>query len=295
MAKRTGREEKKMELKAKNLTANSGAESLAAQMASLGMDSGEQPLQQIALERLQFAPEEWNFFQKLPDDKFFELLQSMQDNGLLVPLIVWEQRDGSYMILSGHNRFRAAQKLSEEMNEERFLRVPCRVYRYADIDEDKAREILIDCNWVQRVLSPAERVKSISYKYAQVGRQKRGSGQRAYELVAEQFGLKPTQVYQYTRLSELDSYWLDKLDSRTLSVKAGAHLAKLDTAQQEALKQKGDALTNAEIMSVKKNTPVEEITNISQKDKMEPMREIRIFVPADQYDEILETIREKIK
>lgn len=284
-----------MELKSKNLTASSGAESLAAQMAALGMDSGEHPLQQISLERLRFAPEEWNFFQKLPDDKFFELLQSMQDNGLLVPLIVWEQHDGSYMILSGHNRFRAARKLSEEVNEDRFLRVPCRVYRYDDLDEDKAREILIDCNWVQRVLSPAERVKSISYKYAQVGRQKRGSGQRAYELVAEQFGLKPTQVYQYTRLSELDSYWLDKLDSRTLSVKAGAHLAKLDETQQKALKKKGDALTNAQILSVKKNTPVEEITNALQEEERVSMRELRVLVPADQYDHILEMIREKMK
>lgn len=42
-----------------------------------------------------------------------------------------------------------------------------------DITADEAHEIVVDSNYVQRVLTPSEKARSISQKYALAGRKKR--------------------------------------------------------------------------------------------------------------------------
>ena len=61
---------------------------------------------QLELDKLKAAPKEWNFYVPLNDNKMSELIESIIDNGLLNPIIVWEN-DNDYMILAGHNRVKA--------------------------------------------------------------------------------------------------------------------------------------------------------------------------------------------
>ena len=44
------------------------------------------PNKNIALNKLEPAPDEWNFFDELPDDKMLELMNSIKDNGLQHPI-----------------------------------------------------------------------------------------------------------------------------------------------------------------------------------------------------------------
>ena len=75
----------------------------------------------VDIDKLENAPKDWNFYRKLPDDKFLELVESIQNKGLLHPIVVWEKED-NYMILSGHNRARAYQKLYEITNDEKYCK-----------------------------------------------------------------------------------------------------------------------------------------------------------------------------
>jgi ParB family chromosome partitioning protein len=58
----------------------------------------------IELDKLKEAPSDWNFYSPLSEKKMEELIESIKSNGLLHPLVVWEQDDGNYIVLSGHNR-----------------------------------------------------------------------------------------------------------------------------------------------------------------------------------------------
>ena len=49
-------------------------------------------------------------FKSYTVDKIDELAESIKVNGLLQPIIVSRKSDGRYMIIAGHNRFRACQK-----------------------------------------------------------------------------------------------------------------------------------------------------------------------------------------
>lgn len=265
-------------LKPKSLPASSGAENLAGMMIGY---TREMDVHTIAIDELHDAPAAWNFFRPLPDGKMVELIDSIRENGLLVPLIVWERAEGGYTILSGHNRRRALAMLREETGEDRYARASCAVYRIGALTEDEARTVLVDCNWVQRTLSPSEKARAVYAKYVATGRAGKGEGRR-YEAIAEQFGLKATQVYQYYRLAQLEPYWLDRLDEGTLSIRAAAHLAKLLPEQREIIRQHPGA-TPRDILAVEKGFSAEE-TRRALVTSGEDLRELRVMVPAASYE-----------
>ena len=268
-------------LKPKSLPTSSGAENLAGMMVGY---TREMDVHAIALDELHDAPQDWNFFRPLPDGKMMELIESIRENGLLVPLIVWERTRGAYMILSGHNRRRALEMLHRDTGDEKYARASCVVYQREAISEEDARSVLIDCNWVQRTLTPSEKARAVYAKYVGSGRQERGSGRR-YEAIAEQFGLKATQVYQYYRLAQLEPEWLDMLDKGELSIRAAAHLAKLTQRQREILRGQ-PGVSAKEILSVDRSYSEEETLAAIRRASGE-RRELRIMVPAESYDRIL--------
>lgn len=271
-------------LKPKSLPASSGAENLADLMIgySRGMD-----VHTLALGELYDAPSAWNFFKPLPGGKMIELIESIRENGLLVPLIVWERDRGGYMILSGHNRRRALEMLLHDTGEDRYAQASCVVYRKDALTEDEARAVLVDCNWVQRTLSPSEKARAVYAKYVATGRASKGEGRR-YEAVAEQFGLKATQVYQYYRLAQLEQYWLDKLDAGSLSIRAAAHLAKLSPEHRDILRSHAD-VTAKEILSIERTFSQEETRRAISRARGE-QRELRMMVPADSYERVVAMI-----
>lgn len=273
-------------LKSKNIAQNSGAEHLADIMASIASD--EKKLNVLELRLLDEAPSEWNFFAPLPDSKFFELIESIEENGLLVPLIVWQKPSGRYTLLSGHNRKRALLALYEKTQSPQYLSAPCAVYRNTELDERQAKSIIVDCNWVQRNLSPGEKAKAIKFKYVEMDRLKRGSGKRRYDLVAEHFGLRATQVYQYYRLADLERYWLNLLDAGKISIKAAVKLASLKEEQREYLKEifEKKPLNNKQILSLEPGFSMAQTRKAISGKSNNEIREVTFQVPGNQIEAV---------
>lgn len=191
----------------------------------------------IPLEKLKDAPEEWNFYSPLPKKKLYELSQSIQDNGLFHPIVVWK-RDEYYCILSGHNRVRAYKLLFRETRNPEYLSIPASVKE--DLDEAGAREIIVDSNWAQRILSTSEKTKSIYQKYVLLGRKKRskpgeGGYERRYDQIAKSYSLSGKQIQRYIKLNALIPHYLQLIDDGKLSIRAGLILADFDIETQEKI------------------------------------------------------------
>ena len=161
-------------------------------------------------ERGALLREFWHTNYACPD---LELIESIRANDLLHPIVVWKQPDGALMILSGHNRVRAYTALLEKTGEDKYRRIPATVL--TDITADEAHEIVVDSNYVQRVLTPSEKARSISQKYALAGRKKRsrnGVRKSKYEQIGEEYNLSARQIARYVRLGSLDGSLLKLLD-----------------------------------------------------------------------------------
>lgn len=210
-----------------------GAVSLPSLMADL---PGTRRVEEVPLDKLSPAPAEWNFYAPLPDDKLLELIESIQANDLLHPIVVWKQPDGALMILSGHNRVRAYTALLEKTGEDKYRRIPATVL--TDITADEAHEIVVDSNYVQRVLTPSEKARSISQKYVLAGRKKRsknGARKSRYEQIGEEYNLSSSQIARYVRLGNLDESLLKLLDGGKLPLTTALRLVDFPAENQKYL------------------------------------------------------------
>lgn len=154
----------------------------------------------VDVNKLYPAPVEWNFFPEISESKMLEMIFSIQENGLFNPIIVWEQENG-YMILSGHNRVRAYRRIVEEyrdadgFNENDYKNIPAIIFTKNEINESKAKEIIIDTNYIQR--DEDKRLMPIIIKSRlDIVRERKDVKGNTIDIVAKELGLSSTKVYE---------------------------------------------------------------------------------------------------
>lgn len=250
---------------------------------------------QLELDKLTAAPSEWNFYTPLNHNKMSELIESIIDNGLLNPIIVWEQ-DDNYMILSGHNRVKAYTMIYEQTGDEKYKKIYTYIKKKNEITEDEARTIIIDTNFVQRQLSTAEKTKSIVIKYNQLGRKRRNSGgETTAEVIARQYNLKERQIYNYYKLNNLIPEFMERIDRGTLSIKSGLKLAAIEPAIQKNIYDNyNEVIDNNKIKNLNVNGDKEEI--IAQlTNSTDEFVNVTVKIPVHLQDEFKKYIDEWLK
>ena len=91
---------------------------------------------------------------------------------------------------------------------------------------------------MQRVLTPSEKARSISQKYALAGRKKRsrnGVRKSKYEQIGEEYNLSARQIARYVRLGSLDGSLLKLLDGGKLPLTTALRLVDFSAENQKYL------------------------------------------------------------
>lgn len=206
----------------------------------------------LDLDLISDAPEDWNFFSPLIDAKFQTMKESIAEDGLFHPILVWEVEEGkNYMILSGHNRRRAFQELLDESGEDRFKKISAKIIRSRSMTKEKAKAVVSMANYAQRNVNPTEEFEALKsifiYNKEELNIQKKAENYSHIEqttgkdlssikrilnlsrLIPELFNMiggdKPISIVAAQRLitlSEEDQHWLydnfkDKLNSKNVS------------------------------------------------------------------------------
>ena len=110
------------------------------------------------LERIQIIPiAEMDDFPNHPfhvcdDEKMKDTIESIRENGVLVPVIVRPRENRRYEIISGHRRVYACRVLD-------IAEIPAIV---RDLTEDEATIIMVDSNLQRETILPSE--KAFAYK-----------------------------------------------------------------------------------------------------------------------------------
>ena len=228
-----------------------------------GMD-----LFQIDIEKLVNAPSEWNFYGALPDDKMEELINSIKDKGLLHALVVWEQDDGTYMILSGHNRKKAIEQLYKDTQNQKYKKIHCYVKKKNQLNDTQAQGIIIDTNWVQRILTLEEKSQSIFRKYAQIKKlpaslNSQGEVIHTRDNIADQLAISGRQVSNYMRLNYLVPSFKEMISNEKINIKSGVKLSYFsDKKQQWIYDNFIDIIDNKNISTLNKDMIDSEIEHI---------------------------------
>lgn len=254
--------------------------------------SGEESREDISLEKLVDAPREWNFYDPLPDEKLFELTESIKEKGLMHPIVVWE-RDESYTILSGHNRKKAYEILYKSTKDDKFSKIPCLIKGKDDITEDEAREIIVDTNWIQRELSTLEKAKSISEKYIRLGRKVHtGDGVKSRDLIAKEYGISGRMVQNYLSLKKILPEFEAMLRENNITIKSAVAISKLSDDMQnwmyESFTKK--ELNSKEILNIRKDMSKKDIEDLIKKD--DDYIRLSLKIPKELKDDFLRMTKE---
>ena len=176
-------------------------------------------------------------FQVCNDEKMRDTIESIQENGVLVPAIVRPKENGRYEIVSGHRRRYACMAAG-------IAEMPAIV---RDMTDDEAIIIMVDSNLQRETILPSE--KAFAYKMkldamkrqgkrtdltsAQLGRKLGGKESR--EILAEQVGESRNQIARFIRLTELIPDILEMVDEKEISFNAGVEVSYLKKEEQQQL------------------------------------------------------------
>ena len=147
------------------------------------------------------------------------------------PLIVrpLEGTTDQYEIISGHRRFRAAQKAG--LNE-----VPAFI---RPVSRDEAAIMLVDSNLHREHILPSEKAFAYKMKYEALRHQgtscQLGTKLRTDELIAQENGESRNQVQRYIRLTNLIPELLDLMDEGKIAFSVGVELSYLPPEIQQDL------------------------------------------------------------
>ena len=174
-------------------------------------------------------------FKVKDDDEMNTLIESIQTQGILSPLIVRPiENTEEYEVISGHRRLHAAQKAG-------ITEVPALIYA---LDRDAAAIAVVDSNLHREHILPSEKAFAYKLKMEALSHQ----GKRT-DLTSDQVGPKLTaatisetdsasQVKRYIRLTYLIPEFLEKMDEGEIALSVGVELSYLDeSSQREVLEQ----------------------------------------------------------
>lgn len=156
-----------------------------------------------------------------------ELKKSIQQNGIINPIIVRQLPSGEYQILTGHNRRQAAIQLG-------LSTVSCRV---KDVpNDDDAISIMIADNLNNRQLLPSERGWAYRQLMDILKRQGAKCGHGDHKLRNLLDDDKSGRAAQrYIRLTYLIEPLVDLVDKQKIGLKVGEQLSYLSDSAQETV------------------------------------------------------------
>ena len=189
----------------------------------------------VAIPVSKLRPFEGHPYKVLDNDEMNTLIESIQMQGVLSPLIVRPiENTDEYEVVSGHRRLHAARKAG-------ITEVPALIYA---LDRDTAAIAVVDSNLHREHILPSEKAFAYRMKLEAMSRQghrsdltsdQLGRKLETAEIIAQQSDDSKSQVRRYIRLTYLIPELLEKMDQGEIALSVGVELSFLDEQNQRAV------------------------------------------------------------
>ena len=190
-------------------------------------------------------------FKVLDDESMQRMVESVEQYGVLSPLIARPRPEGGYEIISGHRRQHAAQLAGLDA-----LPVIVR-----NMDDDAAVLLMVDSNLQRENILPSERAFAYKMKLEALKNQGARSdltcgqfghkliGAKARDIVADESGDNARNVQRFIRLTSLIPELLDMVDEKKIAFNPAVELSYLDESQQRDFLEAMNDTQNAPSLS----------------------------------------------
>lgn len=192
-------------------------------------------IEMIQLDRLK--PFENHPYKVVENEEMNNLTQSINENGILSPIIVRPIENGEYEIISGHRRLFAGKQAG-------LTKIPAMV---CEMDRDTAAVTLVDSNLHRENILPSEKAYAYKLKAEALSHQGKRtdltSGQFVPKLddnrtsaeIGEPYGESYKTVQRYIRLTNLHPKLLEYVDEGRIAFTPAVELSYLNDIEQQDL------------------------------------------------------------
>lgn len=174
-------------------------------------------------------------FKVLDDERMEELTESIRTNGVITPVLVRPDDEGTYEMISGHRRLRAAKRAG-------LRKIPAIIKEMTD---DEATIAMVDGNIQREEILPSEKAFALKMKMAALKKQGKRNDlttsstewtkSRAGDIVGEAEGISKSQVHKYIRITELIPKLLDMVDEKRLALAMAVEISYFNKNVQQWL------------------------------------------------------------
>ncbi len=169
------------------------------------------------------------------DDKMQEMVKSIKEYGVILPVIVRPKEDGTYEMISGHRRKRACEIAGVKQ-------IRCIVKNLSD---DEATILMVDSNIQREEILPSE--KAFAYKMKLEAMKHQGkkididedktstplvAKLRTDEILGEEVGESRENIRRYIRLTYLIPELLEEVDNKRIAFRPAVELSYLSDENQ---------------------------------------------------------------
>ena len=172
------------------------------------------------------------------DDKMEEMVKSIKQYGVILPVIVRPKENGTYEMISGHRRKRACELAGVKQ-----IRSIVK-----DLSDDEATILMVDSNIQREEILPSE--KAFAYKMKLEAMRHQGKrvdlledetstpmveklkGKTSVRLLGEQNNESAEQIRRYIRLTHLIPELLEQVDLKRIAFRPAVELSYLSEDNQ---------------------------------------------------------------
>ena len=171
------------------------------------------------------------------DQDMEQLVESIQEHGILSPLTVRATSDGAFELISGHRRKHAAEIAG-------LVNVPCII---KDLTDDEAVIAMVDSNLQRESILPSERAFAYSMRLEAMKHQgfrsdlscaqlaHKTGGRKSRDILAEELGVSKDMIRRYIRLTNLIPELLALVDAGRMKMQPAIAISYLKEDEQQWL------------------------------------------------------------
>ena len=186
-------------------------------------------VQEIDISKISNFPD--HPFKVNDDEKMQDMVKSIKEYGVILPVIVRPKEDGTYEMISGHRRKRACELAGVKQ-------IRCIVKNLSD---DEATILMVDSNIQREEILPSE--KAFAYKMKLEAMKHQGKQLETTsapmeqklttrEIIANENGESASNIQRYIRLTELIPELLEEVDNKRIAFRPAVELSYLSEENQ---------------------------------------------------------------
>ena len=180
-------------------------------------------------------------FKVIDDERMLDMVKSVKEYGVIIPVIVRPKQNGTFELISGHRRKRACELAGIEQ-------IKCIV---KELTDDEATILMVDSNIQREEILPSEKAFAYKMKLEALKHQGKrvdleenltsdpvGLKLQSIEIIGNDGGDSQTQVKRYIRLTKLIPELLEQVDLKRIAFRPAVELSYLDETNQYAVLDK---------------------------------------------------------